>query len=244
MRVSFETITANAWASRFLRHLAVEARAAVSDPRGLVAKTAGAAQRIFDARCESLPDKQARMILGSCAVVLAAYRELRARGLDAETAYEIVRHAFLRTFQKPAKLIWGVVLGLSRDPVKLFSRRIFRGGGQGMYGSSMEFASEVTADSVELIVNRCAFHQFFVDNGEPQLTPIFCGWDRNWMDVVDGSDRPVHSERPTTISTGSDQCRFRLVRDDSGQAKTTRDVIVELTNARGSSNSPIINVGK
>lgn len=48
----------------------------------------------------------------------------------------------------------------------------------------MQFDQEETLDSVELLVRRCAFHQFFVEHGEPALTRVFCEWDRNWMDIV------------------------------------------------------------
>jgi len=39
-----------------------------------------------------------------------------------------------------------------------------------MYGKSFEFYQEITSDRVTIIVNRCAFHQFFVEQGEPHLT--------------------------------------------------------------------------
>jgi hypothetical protein len=173
-----------------------------------------------------MPDKQARMIVGMCSLVLAAYRELCAGGLDSKEASEVARRAFFRTYQTPTRLMTRVMLSLSRDPVKALARRSLKAMSEKMYGASMEFDQEVTPESVDLIVNRCAFHQFFVDNGEPHLTPIFCGWDRNWMDVVDASRRPMHTERPTTISTGADQCRFRLVRDDSRDRKPPEDVIL------------------
>ena len=235
MRVSFGTTTANAFGNRFLRHLGVEAKAAVSNPHAVLRNSRDAAQRLFDARRGSLPDKQAQMIVGVCSLVLAAYRELGAGGLDSKAAFEIARRGFYRTYQTPTKLMTRAMLALSRDPVKALSRRSLKAMSERMYGATMEFGQEVTHDTVDLIVNRCAFHQFFVDNGEPQLTPIFCGWDRNWMDVIDASNRPVRTERPTTISTGADRCRFRLVRDDSGRPKRPKDVILDLAAAPPSS---------
>jgi len=235
MRISFGTMMANAWGNRFLRHLAVEARTAVSNPDAVVRNSRDAAQRLFDGRTGSMPDKQARMIVGMCSMVLAAYRELCAGGLDSKQASETARRAFYRTYQAPTKLMTRVMLALSSDPVKALSRRSLKAMSERMYGSTMGFDQEVTPHSVDLLVNRCAFHQFFIDNGEPQLTPIFCGWDRNWMDVIDASHSPIHTERPSTISTGADQCRFRFVRDDSRGPNPPRDVIVDLAGPGSSS---------
>lgn len=99
--------------------------------------------------------------------------------------------------------------------------------GQRMYGTSMGFAQEQTSDRVTLIVNRCAFHRFFVEHGEPELTQLLCAWDRHWMDVIDSSKKPVRTERPTTISTGGDCCRFHFVRDEAKAGKPKSDVILE-----------------
>ena len=101
-----------------------------------------------------------------------------------------------------------------------------------MYGPGMEFDQEDTEGSVDLIVRRCGFHQFFVEHEEPHLTRVFCEWDRNWMDVIDQSNRPVRTERPTTISTGGDCCRFRFIRDAEKSGKEPNDVVlVQLENA-------------
>ena len=46
------------------------------------------------------------------------------------------------------------------------------------------------------------------------------------MDVIDASSRPVRVERPTTISTGGDCCRFRFVRETDGPPGPIVDVIL------------------
>ena len=89
----------------------------------------------------------------------------------------------------------------------------------------MGFGQHTDADSTTMIVSRCAFHRFFVEHGEPSLTRLVCAWDRNWMDVLNASKRPVRVERPHTISTGAETCHFRFVRDPDKRDTTTRDVI-------------------
>ena len=90
----------------------------------------------------------------------------------------------------------------------------------------MEFAEEKTNDTVVLVVNRCAYPKFFVDHGEPALTPVLCMFDRVWMEIIDRSSRPVRMERPSTISTGADSCRFRFIRDHDKRGVEPVDVVL------------------
>jgi hypothetical protein len=90
----------------------------------------------------------------------------------------------------------------------------------------MEFAEEKTDDTVVLVVRRCGYHKFFVDHGEPTLTPVLCIFDHVLMDILDRSSRPVRTERPSTISTGGDSCRFRFIRDQDKRAAEPVDVVL------------------
>jgi len=228
MRVSFGSLTANAWGRSFLRHFATEVNRAVpKESRDLVERTCAAAQALFDGRRQTLPDPQAQTILGMCSLVLAGYRELGATLGDSQTAFNIVKAAFHQTYQTFAKFMYRPLLWFSRDPVKLMAKISMKKWGQWMYGTSMGFDQEQSADRVTLVINRCAFHQFFVEHGEPELTQLLCAWDRHWMDVIDASKRPVRTERPTTISTGADCCRFHFVRDTTKEGKSKSDVILE-----------------
>jgi hypothetical protein len=107
-----------------------------------------------------------------------------------------------------------------------FARMNFAARGRKMYGKSMQFDHEHTSDGVDMLVRRCSFHQFFVDHGVPGLTLVVCNWDRNWMDLLNASRRPIRSERPTTISTGGDCCRFRFIRDVEKGEHDTNDVVL------------------
>jgi hypothetical protein len=71
-----------------------------------------------------------------------------------------------------------------------------------------------------------------VDHGEPTLTPVVCAFDHFWMDILDRSSRPIRTERPSTISTGGDCCRFRFIRDnEKGEVKTADIILVQLEKA-------------
>lgn len=53
-----------------------------------------------------------------------------------------------------------------RDPVGILSRLPMAGLSRWAWGKGMGFQQWSTGDSVLHVVNRCAFHQFFIDNGE------------------------------------------------------------------------------
>ncbi len=235
MRVAFGTVAANVWGKKFLRKLASELDAHyANETRGrqkkqeMLGRIRDTALQLFDEGKGTLPDKQAHMIRGACSLVLAAYRIVKDQSHDQQQAFTLVMAAFQQTYQGMGKFIMRPLLWVSRDPVKtLSSSERLRSWSQSMYGSSMGFDQAVDADGYTLIVNRCAFHQFFIDHDEPLLTPLVCAWDRNWMDVVDSANRPVRVERPTTISTGADACRFRFVRDNDKTNPSKHDVILQ-----------------
>ena len=174
----------------------------------------------------ALPDPQARVIYAYCSLLLAAFREFRAETGDDAGAYAFARTVFQQTLERPFRWLIRLWLWLVRDPVGFLSRwslaRLF----QRSQGSGMEFAEEKTDDTVVLVARRCAYHKFFVDHGEPTLTPVLCMFDRVWMDVIDRSSRPVRMERPSTISTGGDSCRFRFIRDHDKRGVEPVDVVL------------------
>ncbi len=238
MRLRLGSWKARFWARAFLKNCRRAMKPAVDDVKAVDADIRRAMQALFDQGVGSLPDEQARMILVMCASVLAAYRTLKTRLGDSERAFEIVRGAFAKTL--PGPMTWWVRLWMwtTRDPVAYLQRRSLARIGERSYGKSMEFAEDQTADSASFLVTRCAFHQYFVDHGEPDLTPLVCAWDRAWMDAIDRSSRPVRTERPSTISTGGDCCRFQFIRDDQKAGKDTNDVVLVQLGAREPANVP------
>jgi hypothetical protein len=198
----------------------------VKDVKSLESDIKREARALFDERVESLPDRQGRTILSMCSLVLAAYRQLKQRLGDPDAAFQTVRMAFERTYATPMRWYFRFWLWMCRDPVGSLQNSSMARVGQWMYGKSMEFADDKSEHSADMLVTRCAFHQFFVEHGEPTLTLLVCAWDRNWMDVVDQSSRPIRTERASTISTGSDSCRFRFVRDEDKSGKQVNDIVL------------------
>lgn len=227
MRLSFGSWVANAWSRNFLRHFAAEVGEAVpSGTSAILERTRTAALELFQSRRAALPDVQGRLVIAMGSLVLAGFRVL-AETLGRERAHAITRQAFQRTYRSLGRLMYRPLLWLSSEPVRTLARMDFARWGRRMYGDSMGFGQERGPDRVTLVIHRCAFHEFFAEHGEPELTKLLCAWDRHWMDVLDASRRPVRTERPTTISTGGDCCRFHFVRDPDKLGKPKADVVLE-----------------
>src|SRR5215510_4098067 len=231
MRLQFGNLIINVIGYFFLRNCRRELQgkapgAELPDTDLLVARIRDHTQQVFDARVAALPDPQARVIYAYCSLLLAAFREFRAETGDAAGAYAFARTVFQRTLERPVRWFIKLWLWLARDPVGFLSRWSLVRLSQRSYGTSMEFAEEKSDDSVVLVVRRCAFHQFFLDHGEPALTPVLCMFDGVWMEIIDQSPRPIRMERPSTISTGGDSCRFSFIRDHDKRGAEPVDVVL------------------
>jgi L-2-amino-thiazoline-4-carboxylic acid hydrolase len=231
MRLQFGNLIINVLGYFFLRNCRRELRRKAPDAEQpdadlLVARIRDHTQQVFDASATALPDPQARVIFAYCSLLLAAFQEFRAETSDEAGAYAFARTVFQQTLERPCRWLVKLWLWLVRDPVGFLSRWSLVRLSQRSYGTSMEFAEEKTDDAVVLVVRRCAYHQFFVDHGEPALTPVLCMFDRVWMEVIDRAPRPIRTERPSTISTGGDSCRFRFMRDRNKCGVEPVDVVL------------------
>jgi hypothetical protein len=223
----FDRLLAGSLNKQFLASLRVEVRDVLPDIADTIVKrTGGTAQELFDRDSRNCPDLPARTILRLCCLVLASYRILVAETTDLQMAYSIVKGTISNLGTSFGRFMFSPLLWFYRDPVMKMSKINWQKWNQLIYGKSMEFGQENSADRVIIVVNKCAFYQFFVEHGEPQLTQVFCAWDRLWMDVLDRSPRPIRTERPTTISTGSNCCQFHCIRDAEKIGKAKNDVIL------------------
>jgi hypothetical protein len=221
------------WRHCFLRCLRAQVRLIAGNDAERWSKEARwQAEEIYRSRAATELDRKGHMIQMMCSHILAAYRVVREHTGDGTVAFNVVKEAMERTLRRPMNFMVWLFLKLHRDPVGKLSRRNFAEFGRRSYGDTMVFDGEYGENHVDMLVRRCAFHQFFVDHGVPGLTLALCNWDRNWMQLLDDSKRPVRAERPSTISTGGDCCRFRFVRDGSKDATPTVDIVLDSLTAR------------
>jgi hypothetical protein len=61
-------------------------------------------------------------------------------------------------------------------------------------------------------VKQCAYHEFFKANHAPELTKVFCSWDRLWANEIKPLRHGIKFERPTTLAEGDVECRFEFER--------------------------------
>lgn len=223
-RTRFGDAGADIWRISFLRILGRQARALGLD-REVVRRTAESARAIYEANLAQSPDKRGPMVIAINALILAAYRELVSAGVEKVTAYDAVRDTFRGNFSRTTRLGMRIAMRLSRDPVGSMSRvglaRVFHA----IFGSSFTFHDRIEANSVELVITKCAGYDFFVREGEPLLTRILCGWDHNWLGPIQSSRHDVKVNRPITLATGAGHCEFHIERGH-GQS-TVADVTIQ-----------------
>src|SRR5262249_35994369 len=142
--------------------------AASSTTHPPLARIKDGGRQIFDRLRERQPDLQACVIAAICSLVLAGYRELSITIGRREEAEAVIGRALSATIgtwmQSSVRLLVAF-----QDPVGILSRLPMAGLGRWAWGKSMGFQEWSTNNSVFHVINRCAFHQFFVDHGEPLL---------------------------------------------------------------------------
>jgi hypothetical protein len=165
-------------------------------------------------------DDLSRRNLWLTAMLLAAYRELRERGIEAEPAVDLIRQTLMTIFRPE-------VLGHLRrrfdidpeHPDRAFEQAAanFLARGESGFGSGFTYEQEVQTERQSFVnVTRCFFLDFLRANRAPELTPALCALDMVWADELNRGPYNVSFERPTLMSRGEDKCRFQFTRTDPG----------------------------
>jgi len=91
------------------------------------------------------------------------------------------------------------------------------------FGQSFTFERPCDDDRAYFLdVARCLWQSFFVAEGAPELTPLFCEFDANWIDAIDPDRHGVRFSRPTTLGHGGPLCPFHFYRVAPATAATAR----------------------
>lgn len=160
---------------------------------------------------DSLSDTQSRVHLNLAALVVAAY-EMLLEHMNQNKAYALVEQALITPFYETVREGTRTGLDYAEDPFELL-RNIGLSLENDYFGEGFTFEHE--ADNGEMFlqnVTRCFYHDLFVKNGRPELTPIFCKSDAAWIDGIDSEKHGVRFERPTTLGYGHDKCQFHFFR--------------------------------
>ncbi|SHK69078.1 L-2-amino-thiazoline-4-carboxylic acid hydrolase [Rhodothermus profundi] len=160
------------------------------------------------------PPAQVHLLMTS--YVLAGYRILQDHGLSPEAARALLQQAFAGMGRRWIWLFTWLQMRLARNPLEML-RQTARRRARTDYGATFHFSETGNAEAFTLLVHRCFYYDFFRRNGHPELTLIFCAWDRNWADAIRPERDGVRFERPTTLAEGQDACRFVFRRDTRPQ---------------------------
>lgn len=170
------------------------------------------AKRLQQAYRAMATDAPAQVHLLMTAYVLAGYRVMRAEGMAAETVRDLLQEAFTGMGGRWIRLFSWLRLRFARDPLTAL-RRTAQRRALSDYGSTFRFSEKDIARGFVLQVHRCFYYDFFRRNGHPELTTIFCAWDRNWGDAIEPKRLGVRFERPATLAEGHAACEFVFRRE-------------------------------
>lgn len=158
-----------------------------------------------------LVNEQARHHLHLGATVLVTYRLLR-EAVPEQELLALLKGAFTEPFREAigrATVQW---LDQSADPFQMIvgvskQREALYFGDSFVFERPREDDRAYYAD-----VTRCLWHSFFVAEGKPELTPILCAFDENWIAAIDPERHGVRFERATTLGHGGSLCPFHFFR--------------------------------
>lgn len=226
VRRGFRTPVANLWRREFFRTFKREVRFLLpSDTAEVVNAVRQNSQVIFDRHLHRAPDPQGMLTVGLPALLIAAHRELIARGVSEDVAYEALRRAFRQTFESKIRFVTRLETYLLRDPVKAYEKH-FIPFLVTVFGASFTFHQKKTDAGWVLVATKCGFYEMFDAEGTPRLTTLICEWDRNYLNVLDRSHRPIATRPTMTMATGHSHCEFHFDRAAAAPARTV-DVVIE-----------------
>jgi len=149
-----------------------------------------------------------------CCIMLAVYRTLNSTSISRDTLLDALQEALTTPNSHFIKFAVRTKLLFSRDPmhtlVEYNKTRIPL-----FYGNEFDYVEE--GDSTvqyTMRITRCFYHNFFANNAAPELTALFCEWDKNWMNSISPLKHGVRVERKTTIGTGGESCPFTFIRTE------------------------------
>lgn len=156
-------------------------------------------------------DEQAHYNLTLGAVVLAAYRALQPT-MPWDEALALLRAAFVEPLRDTMRQGTAGWLDHAPDPYAALVG-VSKARERHFFGQAFTFERPRDDDRAYFLdVARCLWHSFFVAEGAPELTPIFCAFDANWIDAIDPDRHGVRFSRPTTLGHGGPLCPFHFYR--------------------------------
>ncbi|WP_017556597.1 L-2-amino-thiazoline-4-carboxylic acid hydrolase [Nocardiopsis baichengensis] len=180
-------------------------------PRDLTSALRARQASLEEANRSLIVDAPARQNLRLATALVAAYEVLRP-GVGREAAVEAVGAALNEPFGDAVREGTRARLDEAEDAF-LSIVEMSKAREEHAFGKGFVFDRTVDDDErYHVEVRRCFFHDVMAANGTPELTPILCAFDANWIDAIDPDEHGFRFERPTTIGTGGTHCPFHFER--------------------------------
>lgn len=145
--------------------------------------------------------------------LVAAYQNLLPR-LGRDEALDLVRTAFNEPLAEGVRQGTRAMLDYSPDPFRAMVE-LAKSREEHAFGAGFDFRHPADDDDRFFAdVHRCFFHEVLVANSAPELTPVMCAFDANWIEAIDPAKHGFRFERPTTIGLGGPHCPFHFIRTD------------------------------
>ncbi|GAA4607441.1 hypothetical protein BJY16_006336 [Actinoplanes octamycinicus] len=160
-------------------------------------------------------DAPARYNRRYTAAVLAAYEVLSAAGADGTPGIPagaeltgLLTAAFVEPLGEQVASGTRAMLDAAADPFAAMVA-VARQRETDDFGAEFEFSHPVD-DEHQFVakVHRCGYHEYFRAHGTPQLTPVLCAFDANWISAIAPERHGFTFARPATIGHGAASCPF------------------------------------
>ncbi|GAA5066924.1 L-2-amino-thiazoline-4-carboxylic acid hydrolase [Nocardia callitridis] len=168
-------------------------------------------EQLEKVNADRIVDEPARSNLRVTLAVVVGYRAIlpklgRAAAIAAlraafvEPLNDFVREHILRTLDE-AEDPFATMVAASKDRE------------QNDFGSGFTFDRPIDDNSrYHLNVTSCFYHDVLVAHSVPELAPIMCEFDTNWIDAIDPDTHGFRFSRTTTIGYGGTHCPFHFER--------------------------------
>ncbi|MEV2221018.1 L-2-amino-thiazoline-4-carboxylic acid hydrolase [Nocardia vinacea] len=185
--------------------------AELPDSDGLIAEMR---TRLTESEAEDayrIVDEPAGYNLRMTLALVVAYRTLRPR-LGRDAAIALVRAAFVEPLGDAVAASTRAMLDSAEDPFAAMVA-VSKAREEFAFGAGFTFERPVDHDrGYHLNVVRCFYHEVLVAHSAPELTPVMCEFDANWIGAIEPRAHGFRFRRTTTIGLGGSHCPFHFDR--------------------------------
>ncbi|GLY63631.1 L-2-amino-thiazoline-4-carboxylic acid hydrolase [Amycolatopsis taiwanensis] len=195
----------------FFGHLAATLRERELPEEELLAAMRARHEELTAANQNLIVDEAAVHNLRMTLALVAAY-ELLTPELGRDDAADLIGTAFNEPLSEAIRQGTEAMLDSSPDPYRAMVE-LSKSREQHTFGAGFTFRHPVDDDDQHFAdVHECFYHNVLVANGAPELTPMMCAFDMNWIEAIDPRKHGFRFERTTTIGLGGTHCPFHFVR--------------------------------